>query len=552
MKRLLKIVLPMIGKTGFLKYICLGILSGLFSFLFITFLTRVVGMIIAGNYTTVSKEYVLIFILIILSYIWVRKTLSLAIIRLSQSLLWSLRKQVLSLVLKANYNQLSGRKTLVGSTLFGDVYVLIDASANLIGFCTSLILAVACLVYMATISILLFLITLAIAVLGAVVYHLSSAKNRAGFEKHRQLETRFHDSFVDITDGFKEIYLEPKIGRRIYNSRILEISKESYNNSVKAFTGLLGNQVIGQVLSYLLISSVLLFFSITLNIKATDIVSFIFTLMYLLGAIEAVMVLLPSLMRARVAANNMMKLKKELEDANFSNPIPDKYIGKNEFEQITIRGLKFSYGTDEKSFGIGPVNFDVKKGEIVFIYGGNGSGKTTFIHSMLGICNASEGDIWLNDTLVTHENYPEYRTLFSVVFSNFYLFNELYAIDHFDQDKWNYYLQLFELEDKVKIENNRFSTTDLSTGQRKRLALVAALLEGKPVLVLDEWAADQDPYFRKKFYTEILPLLKEEDITIIAITHDDKYYHCADKVYKMEYGELIPDSVLVAEERFIS
>jgi putative ATP-binding cassette transporter len=106
---------------------------------------------------------------------------------------------------------------------------------------------------------------------------------------------------------------------------------------------------------------------------------------------------------------------------------------------------------------------------------------------------------------------------------------------------------MFELEGKVKIEGNTFSTTDLSTGQRKRLALIAALLEEKPVLVMDEWAADQDPYFRKKFYTEILPLLKQEDITIIAITHDDKYYNCADRLYKMDYGKLKEESIRMHE-----
>ena len=552
MKRLLKIVLPMVGRAGFLKYILLGILSGLFSFLFITFFTKVVGLFIAGKYTVVSKESILVFGLIILFFIWVRKTLSASIIALSQRLLWRLRKQILLLVLNANYKQLAGRKTQVRSTIFGDVYTLIDASTNLIGFCTSFILAIACLIYLATISLLLFVVTLGIASLGVMVYYISSAKNRKGFEKHRKLENKFHDSFVDILDGFKEIYLEPKIGRKIYHEKITKISEESYENSVKAFTGFLANQVIGQVLSYLLISSVLLYFSIILKISATGIISFVFTLQYLLSAIESVMVLLPGLMRARIAANNLMDLKKELEESHFSNPIADRYLTVNDFENITVRGLTFSYGEKTESFAIGPVNFDVRKGDIVFIYGGNGSGKTTFVHSLLGICQYSEGEICLNDLPVTRDNYPEYRTLFSVVFSDFYLFSELYAIEEIDSQKLTYYLQLFEIEDKVKIEGKSLSTTDLSTGQRKRLALVAALLEGKPVLVMDEWAADQDPYFRKKFYTVILPLLKTEGITIIAITHDDKYYHCADKIYKMEYGKLIEESQYIPEERFIS
>jgi putative pyoverdin transport system ATP-binding/permease protein len=537
----------MIGKAGFLKYIVLGILAGLFNFLFINFMTKVVSLIMTGSLTGVRNEYVIIFSLIILFYVWIRRTLSLAIIKLSQRLLWNLRKQLLSLVLSANYQQLSKRTGRVRSAIFGDVYALIDASTSIIAFCTSLIMAIACLIYLATISLFLFAITFGVAAIGAAVYHFSSARTSQGFEQYRKLETKFVDNFNSILDGFKEIYMEPKIGKNIYENKISVVAEESHDHSVRAYTGFLGNQVIGQVLSYLLLSSVLLVFSFTLKIKPTDIVSFVFTLLYLLGAIEAVMVFLPGLARARVAANSLLNLKMDLEDADLENPVPDRYISKEEFEHLAVKDLQFQYDAEEKSFGIGPVNFSVKKGDVIFIYGGNGSGKTTFIHSLLGIYIPTGGQIRLNDVLVTRQNYPEYRTIFSVVFSDFYLFPELLAIDSPNIENWEYYLRLFELDGVVKLEEKCFSTIDLSTGQRKRLALIAALLEEKPVLVIDEWAADQDPYFRKKFYTEILPVLKEKDFTVIAITHDDKYYHCADKVYKMEYGELVEERLHAQE-----
>jgi putative ATP-binding cassette transporter len=247
-----------------------------------------------------------------------------------------------------------------------------------------------------------------------------------------------------------------------------------------------------------------------------------------------------------------MDLTAELEGANFNNPIPQKYISKNEFARVEVKDLEFYYEENENSFGIGPVNFSINKSEVAFIYGGNGSGKTTFVHAILGLLVPSAGEIRLNGVPVDHANYPDYRTAFSVVFSDFYLFNELLGTDHFNLEKWNYYLQLFELEGKVKLEGTSFSTTELSTGQRKRLALIAALLEEKPVLIIDEWAADQDPYFRRKFYTEIIPALKNEGITIIAITHDDKYYHCADKLYKMDSGKLIEENVNMHEPSYIA
>lgn len=547
MKRLFHLLSPFLSKKKLLFYVFLGLLSGLFSFLFINSITRVIGLITAGNFTIISKEYIIIFALIIILFIWVRRTLALAIVNLSQRLFWDLRKQILSLVLNANYQQLSGRKDKVVTAMLNDVHMLMDASLSVIQFSTSTILAISCLIYLATISLLLFCITLVIALVGVTVYHFSSSKNQRQFIRSRNLENKFQGELNSILDGFKEIFMEPKKGRFIYENNIRAIANESYINNKGAFTGFINNQITGQILFYVLISAILLYFSLVLKIKPADTVSFVFTLLYLLGSIESVMVLLPSIMRASVSSNHLMDLKKELEEANFSNPIPDKYISKDEFDNLTASNLEFYYGEDDKSFGIGPINFDVQKGETVFIYGGNGTGKTTFVFSLLGLCFPSAGEIRLNDVLVDDDRYPYYRTLFSVVFSDFYLFNEIFGIDHLDMDKWRFYLHLFELDDKVSIEGKSLSTTDLSTGQRKRLALIAALLEEKPVLVMDEWAADQDPHFRRKFYTEILPLLKKEGTTIIAITHDDKYYHCADKLYKMDYGKLILERVNVYE-----
>jgi putative ATP-binding cassette transporter len=282
-----------------------------------------------------------------------------------------------------------------------------------------------------------------------------------------------------------------------------------------------------------------------LHIKSSETISFVFTLLYLLGSIETIMVLLPQLARAKIASNHLLELKSKLQKAVSYNPVSVRNLLKEDFEQITVNDLEFHYGEDDRAFGIGPVNLNIQKGDTIFIYGGNGSGKTTFVHTVLGLNVPTGGEIRCNGTLIDEEHYPDYRALFAVVFSDFYLFNEVLGVDNVDMDKWNYYIQLFELDGIVTMDGKTFSTTNLSTGQRKRLALISALLEEKPVLVIDEWAADQDPYFRKKFYTEIIPLLKDEGITVIAITHDDKYYQCADKLYKMDYGKLIEENAQV-------
>jgi len=541
-KRLLKVVLPIIGRASAFNYISLGIITGLFSFFFITTVTKVIDIMIAGRFTVISKEYITIFILIILAYVWSRRSLALTSIKLSLKISWTLRKQIITLVLNASYRQLSNRIPQIQTAILADVSALTNASLSIIDFSIAVIISISCFIYLVSISLILFLITLSVAVVGVAVYYFTSRKNILVLEKTRKLENVFQENLNSVLNGFKEIYMEPKKGKFIYNHRICTNADDSYKYNLIATMGLINNQITGQVLFYILISSVLLVFSIVLNVSAGNIVSYVFTLLYLLGSIETIMVQLPSLMRARVAADQLLNLKKELEGAALKAFVSKKYVFKSEFQQLVVKDLEFIYSEDDSSFGIGPLDFEIKKGQTIFIYGGNGSGKTTFIYSILGLWLPVAGKISVNGILITEDNFQEFKSFYSVVFSDFYLFDEILDEQQIDVEKWNFYLKLFELEGKVSIHDNRFSTTDLSTGQRKRLRLVAALLEKKSLLILDEWAADQDPNFRKKFYTEILPLLNKEGIAIIAITHDDKYYYCADKLFKMSEGKLFDES----------
>ncbi|WP_160715181.1 cyclic peptide export ABC transporter [Chitinophaga solisilvae] len=552
MRRIFKMVVPLMGVGGMLKYIILGILSGGCSFFFIKSVTKAVGLMMSGTFEAQRATYAAVFAGIIVLFVIVRKTLAIAIIRLSQTLFWNLRKEVLALILKADYRQVADRRVEVHAAIVSDVNVLTNASMSIIEFSTAMVLATASLIYLASISVILFLITLAVALSGAFIYHYNSRKNNQYFENGRKLENSFLESLNQVLDGFKEIYMEPARGQYIYNEKVSRVSKDAWHNNTQAFTGFLNNQITGQVLFYTLVSSIVTLFCFLLHIPTAQTVSFIFTLLYLLSATETIMVLLPGLMRARIAGNHLMDLRQELTSTDLNSRMPEKYMSREQFEQITIADLRYRYKAAESGFSIGPVNLEFRKGETIFIYGGNGSGKTTFVHAVLGLILPDTGTIRLNDDLVGHSNYPEYRTLFAVVFSDFYLFSELCLPGNFNEQKWMYYLQLFELEGKVTLENGRLSTTALSMGQRKRLALIAALLEEKPILVIDEWAADQDPYFRRKFYTEIIPLLKGEGISIIAITHDDRYYHCADKLYKMDYGHLLEEFSPVHETRIES
>jgi ABC-type siderophore export system fused ATPase/permease subunit len=180
----------------------------------------------------------------------------------------------------------------------------------------------------------------------------------------------------------------------------------------------------------------------------------------------------------------------------------------------------------------------VNPGDVVFLTGGNGSGKSTLLKLLTGLYVPDSGRILAGDDPVTRDNIQGYREMFSAIFSDFHLFRRLYGLLGTDETAVAGLLHQMQLDHKVEFKDDRFSNLELSSGQRKRLALVVSLLEDRPILVFDELAADQDPQFRRFLYEELLATLKREGRTVIAATHDDRYFHVADKVVKLEYGRV--------------
>jgi putative ATP-binding cassette transporter len=118
------------------------------------------------------------------------------------------------------------------------------------------------------------------------------------------------------------------------------------------------------------------------------------------------------------------------------------------------------------------------------------------------------------------------------------VFDRLYGLSGADLDaraaRW---LEALELAGVVHVRDGALSSVDLSRGQRKRLALLTALLEDRPIYVFDEWAADQDPHFKQVFYRQLLPELRARGKAVVVISHDDRFFDIADRLIELDGGQ---------------
>jgi putative ATP-binding cassette transporter len=199
----------------------------------------------------------------------------------------------------------------------------------------------------------------------------------------------------------------------------------------------------------------------------------------------------------------------------------------------------YTDSSDRQLFSVGPINETVYQGELLFVTGGNGSGKSTFLKLLTGLYTPRSGIVEIDEIILDRDSIAAYREHFSIVFTDFHLFERLYGLEGIDTVKVNRLIREMELDKKTSFLNGSFTNVMLSTGQRKRLALIAALMDDKPICVFDEVAADQDPTFRKYFYEIFLEQLKKQGKTIVVVSHDDSYFHVADRIIKMDYGKVI-------------
>jgi len=265
-------------------------------------------------------------------------------------------------------------------------------------------------------------------------------------------------------------------------------------------------------------------------------------ILFFFGPLTTVVSIIPMLAQVNVTVDNLGRLEGRLDEGLARSTEPDSAppLDLSAFEAIRFGGLTFTYRDRDgnATFQVGPIDGEIRRGEVLFLVGGNGSGKTTLLKLITALYPPGAGDIRVDDLVIGPANAQSYRNLFSAIFADFHLFEKLHGLGDMAPERVNELLLRMELSGKTTFENGRFTNINLSTGQRKRLALVVACLEEKSVYLLDEVAADQDPHFRRYFYETMLPELKGKGKTVVVVSHDDRYFHLADRVLKMDDGKL--------------
>ncbi|MDF0733009.1 cyclic peptide export ABC transporter [Pseudomonas entomophila] len=351
-----------------------------------------------------------------------------------------------------------------------------------------------------------------------------------------------------LLGGFKELKLNRQRQRDFFDE-LDDASSNSMRLNRVAYVMASDHLVVIQLILYAFIGVVVFGMPALAAVDPVLLVKIVAVILFLSGALNHFVSILPLYAMADAAVAQVECLERELDEAT----VPERVAHTAEpdvMSVIELDDVRFSYGVaDGGGFGVGPLNLTLRQGEIVFVTGGNGSGKSTFLKLLTGLQLADQGTLRLNGAVIEPEHVAAYRNLFSAVFWDFYLFPTLYGLASPGAGVVEAHLARLSLDGKTHFDGRSFSTTDLSTGQRKRLAHLVALLEDRQIYVFDEWAADQDPTFRRWFYRTELPRLKAMGKTVIAVTHDEQYFACADRWLHFEEGrctEVHPVAVAAA------
>ncbi|KZN47460.1 hypothetical protein N474_22245 [Pseudoalteromonas luteoviolacea CPMOR-2] len=482
-------------------------------------------------------------------FILVTRTVSqVLLMRVATDVMSELRTSTYYRVMKAPLNGLEkvGAPKLIAS-ITTDVGRIVTGARMLPDILISIVTVVGMLGFLLYLNPEVFGFLMLAILFGGVSYQLLMFIGGRYFSKSRQSIDELHESIKGLIQGAKELKLSEQKRESYFNDILLKHEK-SVNKHDKS-----GNTVVssainyGDMISFFVIGMISFIFVSYHEVNEQALVGVVMGLLYITGPIGTILNSLPNITLANISYRKVTELFNRLPDENINATIKDI----KPWETVTFSEIEYSYGADT-DFKLGPITLEIKKSQITFIIGGNGSGKSTLSKILSLHEQPTSGCVLFDDEAVTADNLNSYREQVCAIYTSFYLFDCLLGeITPEKLETAQKYLTELGMDDKVTIDNGYFSTTRLSDGQRKRLALLVTFLEDRDIYLFDEWAADQDPQFKAVFYRQILPDLKRRGKAVIVISHDERYFDVADQLIVMENGSLVKRNQIDAVHKIL-
>lgn len=505
------------------------------------------------------------FLLVVLIVMATTAASQMVIVRLAQGVVLDLQRRLVGAMLKASLPALEriGTPRLLAA-LTADVDAVSRAAPWVAGLWVNALVLAGCLAYLAWLSPAVLGALMGILVLGGITYRILLARGLRWIRKSHESRDALYRHFRALLDGIKELKLHAPWRTRFFHELFVadaERFREArvQGTSIFAITG-----AFGVTLFFLAIGALVFVLPAVAAVSDALLIKYAVTILFMITPLRGLLNAVPEVEQANVALGRLDALGLDLRGLAYSRDgtLPEAPDGPR-FQRLQLEQVTFQFPArgDEPPFQLGPVDFELRAGEVVFIVGGNGSGKSTLAKVLTGlypitggrvlrdgcVISAGRGEasgLVSDDGAMHAESIDDYRALFSGVFADGFVFDELLGPSVEEgtaAGEVQRLLDQLELTHKVEVTGRSFSTTALSSGQRKRLGLLATCLEDRPIYLFDEWAAEQDPRFKEVFYRTLLPELARAGKTIVAITHDDRYFACADRIVRMEDGRILPE-----------
>lgn len=458
-------------------------------------------------------------------------------------MIYATQLRIADKVRRSNLRSFEGlERTDVYKVLLEHTDVLFEAARYLTVSASSAVMLAASFTYIAFLSIPALIICSVMIVAAVVLYQGTQKRINQKLALTKEREAVFLRHLNNLVDGFKEVKISSARADDLFENHLRTSSESARTAKVESEYLSINNFIFAQTFFLILIAAIVFVLPRVGDTSGETVTNIITVVLFTLGPLGQVVAMLPFIYKAEFALSSIEAMEKKLEEADDTREtLATSPFADGRFKRIDLKAINFRYQAGNGgSFRLGPLDLCINQGEILFIVGGNGSGKSTLLKLITGLYYPTAGTVYLDNYAIDQASYAHYRDLFTIIFSDFHLFDRLYGQKDVDEALINEMIETMQLKGQTAFADGRFTSINLSSGQRRRLALITTYIENKPIFVFDEVAADLDPQFRRYFYEQYLPRLKAQGKTVVAVSHDDRFFHLADRVVKMEYGEMVP------------